>query len=55
MKTRKSEGVDVDAIPAEILQLLGEKGIIELVDLCILMYEKGEWPEDFLETIMITL
>ena len=38
-----------------MLQQLWEKGTKEVVDLFILMYEKGEWPEDFLETIMITL
>ena len=36
-----------------MLQQLGEKGTKEFVD--ILMCEKDEWSEDFLETIMITL
>ena len=53
MKAGKSEGVD--EIPAEMLQQLGEKGVMGLTDLCVLMYEKGEWPDDFLESIMITL
>ena len=53
MKAGKSEGVD--EIPAEMLQQLGEKGVMELTDLCVLMYKEGEWPDDFLESIMITL
>ena len=40
MKAGKSEGVD--EIPAEMLQQLGVKGVMELTDLCVLMYEKGE-------------
>ncbi|KAG1714102.1 hypothetical protein GQR58_001748 [Nymphon striatum] len=53
MKPSKSEGVD--GIPAEMIQKLGERGIEEIVELCQLIYEKGEWPEEFLETIMITI
>ena len=53
MKKNKAEGMD--NIPVEILQNLGEKAMNELIKLCQEIYTTGEWPEDFLQTIMIPL
>ena len=53
MKNNKAEGID--NIPAEILRSLGEKALKELIQLCQDIYRTGEWPEVFLQTILIPL
>ena len=53
MKVKKSEGID--EIPAEFIKSLGEKATEELVKICQTIYESGEWPDDFMQTIMVPL
>jgi len=53
MKNSKAEGIG--NIPAEILKSLGEKAWKELIQLCQDIYRMGEWPENFLQTILIPL
>ncbi|KAJ4431231.1 hypothetical protein ANN_19828 [Periplaneta americana] len=44
----------VDGIPIELVKCLGEDKK-EILELCIEIYEKGEWPEDFTETLLIPI
>src|ERR1043165_3207476 len=53
MKNGKAEGID--NIPIEMLRNLGEKAMNEVVQLCQDIYNKGEWPEDFRQTIVIPI
>src|SRR6218665_1320293 len=53
MKNNKAEGID--NIPVEVLKSLGEKALKKLIQLCQDIYRTGEWPEDFLQTILIPL
>ena len=53
MKVKKSEGID--EIPAEFIKSLGEKATERLVEICQTVYESGEWPDDFMQTIMVPL
>src|SRR6218665_471461 len=53
MNNNKTEGID--SIPAEVLKSLGEKAVNELIELCQDIYRTGNWPEDFLQTIMIPI
>ena len=53
MKTGKAEGID--NIPVEMIQNLGEKAKAELVKLCQQIYTSGEWPQDFMKTVIIPL
>ena len=52
-KVKKSEGID--EIPAEFIKSLGEKATEELVRICQTIYESGEWPDDFMQTIITSL
>ena len=53
MKNGKAEGID--NIPIEMLRNLGEKAMNEVVQLCQDIYNTGEWPEDFRQTIVIPI
>src|SRR6218665_366448 len=53
MNNNKTEGID--SIPAEVLKSLGETAVNELIELCQDIYRTGNWPEDFLQTIMIQI
>ena len=53
LKSGKAEGVD--EIPAELLKALVTKGKRELYAICNQIYIQGEWPQDFLEAIIIPL
>ena len=53
MKNNKAEGVD--HIPAEAIKILGENAMNELVEICQQIYITGEWPKDFLQSIMIPI
>ena len=53
MKNNKAEGVD--GIPAEMLKSLGDRAVQVFTSLCQNIYNKGEWPDDFLESIIITI
>ena len=44
-----------DSIPAELLKALGSAGKRELFEICNEIYICGEWPEDFLESIIIPI
>ena len=47
------KAVGIDKIPAEVLKLLGEEGIEETWHLCNEMYNSGNWPEDYVTSILI--
>ncbi len=53
MKNNKTEGID--EIPAEILKLLEERALDSLTKLCQKIYMTGEWPTDFVQSILIPL
>ena len=53
LKNKKATGID--KVPAEVLKLLGEEGIEELWNLCNEMYNSGNWPEDFVTSILIPI
>jgi hypothetical protein len=53
LKNGKAEGKD--NIPAELLKALGHKGKQELYEICKDIHERGEWPEDYLESIIIPI
>src|SRR6218665_3525325 len=53
MNHNPTEGID--SIPANVLKSLGEKAVNELIELCQDIYRTGNWPEDFLQTIMIPI
>ena len=44
-----------DSIPAELLKALGFAGKRELFEICHETYISGEWPEDFLQFIIIPI
>ncbi|KAJ4438553.1 hypothetical protein ANN_14500 [Periplaneta americana] len=52
MKNLKVTGVD--GIPIELVKSFGENKN-QILSLCNEIYEKGEWPEDFLETVLIPI
>ncbi|KAG8236020.1 hypothetical protein J437_LFUL015971 [Ladona fulva] len=52
---RDKKTVGSDGIPAEVLKALGESAIGRLTDLINKIYDTGEWPDDFLKTIMMPL
>jgi len=41
-----------DGIPAELLKALGAKCKRELYDICNEIYVRGEWPDDFLDSVI---
>ena len=45
----------IDGVPAEVLKLLGEETIEKLWNLCNDMYNSGNWPEDFVISILIPI
>ena len=53
MKNNKAEGRD--NIPAEVWKVLGEVGVKELTELCRIIYDDGQWPDEFLKTIMVPI
>jgi len=53
LNNKKAEGMD--DIPAECLKQLGEKATKELYDICCKIYEEGQWPKDFVESIVIPI
>ena len=52
-KNKKATGPDY--IPAELLKALGSAGKRELFEICNEIYIRGDWPEDFLESIIIPI
>lgn len=53
IKNGKATGID--DIPAEFLKLLDEKALEKLAELCVEIYETGNWPEDFTKVVMIPI
>lgn len=53
MKSRKATGVD--DLPIEFFKCIRGEGIKELTGMCNKIYNSGEWPEDFVKTIMIPI
>jgi len=52
-KNVKSEGID--NIPAELLKASGSTERHELFDICKQIYNHGEWPDDFMQSIVISI
>jgi len=53
LKNKKAEGID--EIPAEFLKQIGEKATKELYDIWCKIYKEGQWPKDFVESIIIPI
>ena len=53
LKNRKAEGLD--SIPGDLLKALDSKGKQELFEIHSKIYERGEWPKEFLEFAIIPL
>ena len=53
MRNRKATADD--AVPGDVLKLLGEGGLKILTKLINTIYENGEWPKDFTEVTMTAL
>ena len=53
LKTGKSAGVD--NIPAELVQAGGEDVIIALTTICDKIWQTGEWPFPWTQSLVITL
>jgi len=53
LKNKKATGLD--GIPAELLKALGSAGKRELFEIYNEIYIRGEWPEDYLESIIIPI
>ena len=53
LKNNKAEGID--NIPAEMLKSLEDGAMKELIRICQDIYITGEWPEDFLQSIIIPI
>ena len=52
MKNGKATGVD--GIPIELIKCLGE-GKKEILSLRNKIYNEGEWPEEFKETVLVSI
>ena len=53
LKKRKSAGVD--NIPAELVQAGGEDVITTLMTICNKIWQTGEWPNPWTQSLVITL
>jgi len=53
LKNKKATGPD--GIPAELIKALGSDWKRELFEICNEIYISREWPEDFLESIIIPI
>ena len=53
MKYNKAAGID--NIPVEFLKNLGKTGRQKLMKLCQEIYDKGKWPNEFTESIVIPI
>src|SRR6266576_1795586 len=52
---KNGKAVGIDEIPIEVLKCLDDRGIQEIVKLCNRIYTTGEWPKDFVRTVMIPI
>ena len=53
LKSKKAAGID--GVTAELLKALDQDAQKEIKTLCRLIYQQGEWPEEFTQTVMIPL
>lgn len=53
LKSGKTAGID--NIPAELLKAMGQRGKQELYEICKEIYSKGDWPEEFTESIIVPI
>ncbi|XP_075237042.1 uncharacterized protein LOC142333606 [Lycorma delicatula] len=44
-----------DEVPAELWKGLVKRGIRDMTSLCNFIYESGDWPKDFVTTIMVPI
>ena len=52
---KKGKSVEVDNIPAELVQAGGEDVITALTTICNKIWQTGEWPTPWTQTLVITL
>ena len=52
---KKMKSVGVDNIPAELVQADGEDVITALTTICNKIWQTGEWPTPWTQSIVITL
>jgi hypothetical protein len=48
-ETRDKKATGYDDVPGDVLELLGEDGLIIMTQQINSMYATGEWPKDFSE------
>ena len=54
MEMKNGKATGVDGIPIELVKSLGE-GKKEILSLCNKIYSEGEWPEEFMETVLLPI
>ena len=52
---KKGESTGVDNIPVELVQAGGENVITALITICNKIYQTGEWPTAWTQSLVITL
>ena len=52
-KEKKAEGDD--GIPAEFIKALNTSAQEEFLNICMDIYQRGEWPDDFCKSILVPL
>ena len=55
MIIEEKEPAGVDKIPAELVQAGGENVITALITICNKIYQTGEWPTAWTQSLVITL
>ena len=45
----------MDDVPAEFFKMLEGEALKKLVELCMEIYNTGEWPDDFTKSVMIPI
>ena len=53
MKNGKATGVD--GIPFDLVKCFFGEGMKEILTLCNKNYNEGEWPEEFMETVLLPI
>ena len=53
--SKKGKSAGVDNVPAELVQAAGEDVITALTTLCNKMWQTGEWPTPWTQSLVITL
>ena len=51
---KNGKATEVGGIPIELVKCLGE-GRKEILSFCNKIYNEGEWPEEFMETVLLQI